>query len=81
MAAVGIIEVGHVDEIWACMPSPEEARQFELPAGVPVIVFQRIAWTTDRVVCLARELQPADRNVLLYELGDISARDRAEERK
>lgn len=76
MAEAGLVEAGHIDEIRARMPSPEEMRQFDLVAGVPMVVFQRTAWTKDRVVCLARELHPADRNVLLYELGDLSGRDK-----
>lgn len=73
MAAVGLIEVGHVDELTARMPSPEEARQFDLPVGVPVMIYVRTAYTSERAIRVTRELHPADRHVLIYELGDLSA--------
>jgi GntR family transcriptional regulator len=72
MSDAGITEIGHVDEIGSRMPSPEEIRHFGLPAGVPMLIYWRTGWTAERIVRLTVEIQPADRNVLVYELGEMS---------
>jgi len=69
MADAGITEIGHVDEISSRMPSPDEVRLFGLPSGVPMLIYWRTGWSADAIVRLTVEIQPADRNVLVYELG------------
>ncbi len=74
-ADVGHLEVGYVDELTSRMPSPEEARTLALASGVPVMVYVRTAWTNERPVRVTRTIFPADRNRVVYELGDLSAYD------
>lgn len=75
MAEAGHIEIGHVDEITARMPTPDETRTLSLSAGVPVIVYHRTAWTDQRSVRLTRTVFPADRDRIVYELGQLDAYD------
>lgn len=75
MADAGHVEVGHVDELTARMPSPEEVRTLDLASGVPVMVYVRTAWTNERPVRVTRTIFPADRNRVIYELGDLQAYD------
>ena len=73
MAEHGHIEIGHRDELTTRMPSPEEARTLDLPAGVPVLVYTRTAYTKDRPVRLTETIFSGDRNRLVYELGQLDA--------
>jgi GntR family transcriptional regulator len=73
MADAGHVEIGHVDEITARMPAPDEARTLDLAPGVPVVVYIRTAWTDKRPVRVTRTVFPADRNRIVYELGDLRA--------
>src|SRR5262249_54046775 len=73
MAEVGHAEIGYVDELTARMPSPEEARTLGLPTGVPVMIYIRTAWTDARPVRMTRTVFPADRNRIVYEIGDLDA--------
>jgi GntR family transcriptional regulator len=75
MADVGHVEIGHVDELTARMPTPEEARTLALASGVPVMVYVRTAWTNERPVRVTRTIFPADRNRVVYELGELDAYD------
>lgn len=75
MAGAGHVEIGYVDELTARMPSPEEARTLSLATGVPVMVYIRTAWTNARPVRVTRTIFPADRNRIVYELGDLDAYD------
>ncbi|MER6665096.1 UTRA domain-containing protein [Amycolatopsis japonica] len=50
------------ETFYARMPTPDEAEQFELPAGEPVMVLQRRTYTEDgRVVEFARGVHAASR--------------------
>jgi GntR family transcriptional regulator len=73
MANAGHVEIGHIDELTARMPSPDEVRTLSLAAGVPVMVYVRTAWTNERPVRVTHTIFPADRNRIVYELGDLSA--------
>lgn len=75
MADVGMAEVGHVDEVTARMPTPDEARLLDMGTGVPVLVYVRVAYTTTEAIRLTKTVFPADRNRLVYELGDLAALD------
>jgi len=77
MAEAGMTEVGHHDEITARMPTPEELRSLDVGTGVPVLVYVRVAYTTKEPVRLTKTVFPADRNRLMYELGDLSILDLA----
>lgn len=73
MAEHGHVEIGHRDEITTRMPSPEEARALDLGVGVPVLLYARTAYTTDRPVRLTETVFAGDRNRLVYELGQLEA--------
>jgi GntR family transcriptional regulator len=75
MAQAGHVEVGYVDELTARMPTPDEIRALALASGVPVVIYARTAWTSARPVRVTRTVFPADRNRIVYELGDLSAYD------
>ena len=75
MADAGYVEVGHVDELTARMPTPDEVRTLSLSSGVPVMVYVRTAWTNERPVRVTRTIFPADRNRIVYELGELNAYD------
>ncbi|MBA3490162.1 MAG: GntR family transcriptional regulator [Longispora sp.] len=74
LAAHGFREVGWADEV-SCRPATEdEERAFEIPKSMSVLVYNRVGWTEERPVRLTREILPADRNIILYETGDLSAK-------
>lgn len=74
LAARGFREVGWADEV-SCRPATEdEARTFEVSQDSSVIVYHRVGWTAERPVRLTREILPSDRNVILYEAGDLTAK-------
>jgi len=73
MAAKGFKEVGNIDEVTARMPSPDDQETLDVATGVPVIVQQRTAWTATRPTRVTRVTMPADRNRIIYELGNLDA--------
>lgn len=74
LAARGFREIGWADEV-SCRPATvEEARTFGISQDASMIVYQRVGWTDQRPVRLTKELLPADRNVILYEAGDLTAK-------
>ncbi|GAA4725800.1 GntR family transcriptional regulator [Promicromonospora umidemergens] len=73
MAAAGYVEVGHIDEVTSRMPSPDDHQTLDVATGVPVIVYVRTAWTEERPTRVTRVTLPADRNRIVYELGNIDA--------
>lgn len=73
MATNGHVEVGYVDEITSRMPSPDDHQTLDTATGVPVIVYLRTAWTTTRPTRVTRVTMPADRNRVVYELGNLDA--------
>lgn len=78
LAERGYREIGWTDEV-SCRPATvEEARTFGISQDASMIVYNRVGWTDSRPVRLTRELMPADRNVILYEAGNLTAKyDRA----
>lgn len=70
---VGIEQVGFTDELTSRMPTPDEARWFITATGVPVIVQVRTAYTSAEPVRVTATIFPADRNQIVYELGDLTA--------
>jgi GntR family transcriptional regulator len=73
MAKAGHVETGTVDEVSARMPTPEEARELDIDAGVPVLLYYRTTYSDQRPLRLTRTLFPADRNTIVYELGNLIA--------
>jgi GntR family transcriptional regulator len=73
LAEGGHPQVGYLDELTTRMPGPEEARFFEVPAGVPVLVHVRTGYTTTRPVRVTVTVHAGDRNRLVYELDDLQA--------
>lgn len=73
MAEHGYIEVGYVDELTARMPTPDEARRLRLGSGSPVLVYVRTTYTKDRPLRTTLTIFAAERNRVLYELGDVAA--------
>ncbi|RIQ29139.1 GntR family transcriptional regulator [Jiangella rhizosphaerae] len=71
MADHGLEQVGRIDEITARPPSVGEAATLQMSKGVPLIVLLRTAYTVDQPVRVTETLFPADRNRLLYELGEL----------
>ena len=73
MARAGHVEIGTVDEVSARMPTPEEARALDIDSGVPVLLYYRTTYSDQRPLRLTRTLFPADRNTIVYELGNLVA--------
>jgi GntR family transcriptional regulator len=73
MAQAGHVEIGTVDEVTARMPTPDEARELDIDAGVPVLLYYRTTYSDQRPLRLTRTLFPADRNTIVYELGNLTA--------
>jgi len=74
LAAHGYREIGWIDEI-TCRPANEDdSRMFGLSIDASIMVYHRVAWTDQRPIRLTRELLPADRNILSYRHGDLSAK-------
>lgn len=79
MASIGYRELGWADQVSSRPATAEEAQTFELAPGVAVIIYRRVAWTDQRPIRLTRETLPADRNLIAYESGDLSAKRAAED--
>ncbi|MFI6034008.1 UTRA domain-containing protein [Streptomyces sp. NPDC051315] len=62
------IEVDRVEErVTARAPTPEEARELDLPAGTPVILLRKTSYDIDgRAVNIADVTLPGDRTELLF---------------
>ncbi|MFI9242343.1 GntR family transcriptional regulator [Streptomyces sp. NPDC053086] len=74
LAAQGIEQVGYFDEISARMPTPDEARLLEIGAGVPVMLWTRTGYSTDRPIRCTITTFRGDLNRMNYEIGDLAAR-------
>lgn len=72
MARVGHEEIGMVDELSGRMPTPEEARALDIDAGVPVVLYWRTTYSPTRPLRVTKTIFPADRNVIVYEMGDLT---------
>ncbi|NUP14842.1 MAG: UTRA domain-containing protein [Streptomyces sp.] len=62
------IELDRVEErITARPPTPEEARELELPPGAPVLLLRKTSYDTDgRVVDVSEATLPGDRTELVF---------------
>ena len=69
----GIYQVGFLDQITSRMPTPGEHEFLRTPKGVPVLVQIRTAYTKTQVVRTTETIWAGDRNVVVYELGDLDA--------
>lgn len=81
LAEHGHVQVAYEDEIVAAMPGPTEATILALPAGTPVLTYIRTGFTEDRAVRVSVSTFAADRNRIMYTLGngDVIAKFRASE--
>jgi len=64
--------VAYRDEVSARMPTPAEVKLLDLGAGTPVMVFIRTAITRDGPARVTVTTYAADRNRMVYTLGDPS---------
>ncbi|TXS72168.1 GntR family transcriptional regulator [Streptomyces sp. sk2.1] len=78
LADLGIEQVGYADEIATRMPTPEEARLLDVGAGVPVLLWTRTGYSTERPIRCTVTTFRGDLNRMNYEIGDLSARDENE---
>lgn len=78
MAAHGHREIGWADEV-SCRPATvDETQTFDLAPGVAVILYLRVAWTAERPVRCTKETLPADRHLVQFEFGDLTAQRAAD---
>ncbi|KOT95339.1 GntR family transcriptional regulator [Streptomyces rimosus subsp. pseudoverticillatus] len=78
LAGLGVEQVGYFDEIATRMPTPEEARLLEIGAGIPVLLWTRTGYSTERPIRCTVTTFRGDLNRMNYEIGDVSARSRNE---
>jgi GntR family transcriptional regulator len=72
LRGAGLVETACVDELSARMPNPEEAQWFQAGPGVPLAVQLRTGYSKDGPVRVTETRYSADRNRLVYRLGDIA---------
>ncbi|MER7478637.1 GntR family transcriptional regulator [Streptomyces sp. NPDC126510] len=75
LADRGIEQIGYADEIATRMPTPDEARLLEIGPGVPVLLWTRTGYTSERPVRCTTTTFRGDLNRMNYEIGDLSARN------
>ncbi|MFF4760704.1 GntR family transcriptional regulator [Streptomyces sp. 6-11-2] len=78
LGSLGIEQIGYADEIATRMPTPEEARILEIGAGVPVLLWTRTGYSSDRPIRCTITTFRGDLNRMTYEIGDLSARNENE---
>lgn len=78
LAGLGVEQVGYADEIATRMPTPEEARLLEIGPGVPLMLWTRTGYTSERPVRCTVTTFRGDLNRMNYEIGDLSARNENE---
>jgi len=74
LADRGIEQVGYFDEISTRMPTPDEARLLEIGAGVPVLLWMRTGYSSERPIRCTITTFRGDLNRMNYEIGDQSVR-------
>ncbi|MFF5401393.1 GntR family transcriptional regulator [Streptomyces misionensis] len=74
LASRGIEQIGYYDEIATRMPTPEEARLLEMGPGVPVLLWTRTGYSSDRPIRCTVTTFRGDLNRMNYEIGDLGAR-------
>lgn len=82
LGTLGYTQLAAEDELVAAMPTPEEAEWLGLKQGSPVLHYIRTGFTADRPVRVSVTSFAADRNRVVYTLGDadVIARFRDEDR-
>lgn len=75
LAGLGHVQIGYWDEWTTRMPTPAEARQLDLRPGTPVLVSRRTGHTKTRPIRVTETIFAGDRNRVVYEIGDLTARD------
>lgn len=73
LASVRIEQVGYRDELRTRMPTPDEARQLDVGPGVPVLVWTRTGYTTEKPVRCTTTIFRGDLNRITYDIGDLQA--------
>lgn len=74
LASSDIEQIGYADEIATRMPTPDEARLLEIGAGVPVLLWTRTGYSSERPVRCTITTFRGDLNRMTYDIGDLSAR-------
>lgn len=75
LVSLGHAQVGYWDEWTTRMPTPEESRRLALGPGTPVLVCFRTGYTAERPIRVTETIFAGDRNRIVYEIGDLAARD------
>lgn len=78
LATLGYVQIGYWDEWTTRMPSPAESRKLELGPGTPLLICRRTGYTTEQPLRVTETIFAGDRNRIVYELGDTSARGGSE---
>lgn len=67
LATVGIEIMKVIDEVTARMPSSSEARAWDLPPGIPLLMCRRLSYDADgRLIEISDAWYPADRTELRF---------------
>lgn len=74
LAGLGHDQIGYWDEWTTRMPTPDEARKLQLGPGTPVLISYRTAYTAERPIRVTETIFAGDRNRVVYETGDLTAR-------
>lgn len=75
LADAGHKETAHVDEVTYEAASPQDAHDLSITVGAPLVVQTRTAATPQRVTRVMRYVRIAERNRLIWELGEGSGLD------
>lgn len=78
LAGHGIEQIGYFDEISTRMPTPEEARLLEIGAGIPVLLWTRTGYSSERPLRCTVTTFRGDLNRMNYEIGDLAGRSENE---
>lgn len=71
----GYIEIAHVDDVTYDTASPEDARDLNVSVGTPLLIQTRVAATAERVTRVMHYVRMAERQRLIWELGDGAGLD------
>lgn len=78
LATLGHVQIGYWDEWTTRMPSPAESRKLELGPGTPLLICRRTGYTKEQPLRVTETVFAGDRNRIVYEIGDTSAREDSE---
>lgn len=74
LAGLGHDQIGYWDQWETRMPTPDETRRLQLGPGTPVLISHRTGYSAERPIRLTETIFAGDRNRIVYEIGDVSAR-------